>query len=75
MAAGLSKVDIYAKLFGSEATVKTHINRDLAKLELTRRVRAVVAAYAAWSARANRTSATGTRRRTGSAARPWSEPG
>ena len=42
---GLSNVEIAAALFLSEATVKTHINRILAKLALRDRAAAVIVAY------------------------------
>jgi DNA-binding NarL/FixJ family response regulator len=45
MSRGLSNTELAGKLFLSEATVKTHVGRILAKLDVRDRVQAVVLAY------------------------------
>ncbi|GAA0919223.1 response regulator transcription factor [Virgisporangium ochraceum] len=45
VAAGRSNVDIAGELFVTEATVKSHLNRLMAKLNLASRAQAVVVAY------------------------------
>ncbi|GGX91947.1 response regulator [Streptomyces fructofermentans] len=45
IARGLSNLDIADRLYISEATVKTHLNRTMTKLDLDSRTQAVVVAY------------------------------
>ncbi|MFJ9483695.1 response regulator transcription factor, partial [Streptomyces mirabilis] len=44
-ARGMSNTDIADSLFISEATVKTHLNRTMTKMDLDSRAQAVVLAY------------------------------
>ncbi|MEU1184352.1 response regulator transcription factor [Streptomyces sp. NPDC005820] len=45
IARGMSNLEIAGRLFISEATVKTHLNRTMTKLDLGSRAQAVVVAY------------------------------
>jgi DNA-binding NarL/FixJ family response regulator len=56
MAGGLNNAEVGAQLFISEGTVRTHVNRILAKLQLRDRLQAVVLAYEAGLVRPGHTA-------------------
>jgi DNA-binding NarL/FixJ family response regulator len=45
IARGMSNLEVADRLYISEATVKTHLNRTMTKLDLDSRAQAVVVAY------------------------------
>ncbi|WP_371673888.1 response regulator transcription factor [Streptomyces sp. NBC_00289] len=59
IAQGLSNMDIADHLFISEATVKTHLNRTMSKLDLSSRAQAVVLAYESGLVKPGRTGLPG----------------